>query len=230
MTTSQKQHCGTQIVAVDGPAGAGKSSVSRQTARELGFAFLDTGAMYRAATWLALTQGVPLDDAEALEASTRAMALELREEADCLRVFVSGREITDAIRSEEVTRSIFHLDQIPGVRRHLVSLQREFGCRRPTVAEGRDIGTVVFPQARCKIYLDADPACRAQRRARQLETMGKLVDFSRLLAEIKERDAHNLNRADSPLRKADDAIVVDTTFLSFEAVVAELVRLAQERL
>lgn len=228
--TTNEQHSGTQIVAIDGPAGAGKSSVSRQVAHELGFAFLDTGAMYRAATWRALTRGVCLDDQEALVASTRDMALELREEPEGLRVFVDGQEVTGDIRTKEVTRNIFRLDQIPGVRRRLVELQREFGCKRPTVAEGRDIGTVVFPAARCKIYLDASPECRARRRTAELVAQDKAADFEEVLSDMIERDAQSMNRADSPLRKAEDAILVDTTDMSFEEVTETLVRLARERL
>lgn len=227
---NNQQHDGTKVVAIDGPAGAGKSSVSRQVARELGFAFLDTGAMYRAATWRALDRGVPLDDPDALIASTQAMALEMREEPEGVRVFVDGREVTRDIRTPEVTRTIFRLDQIPGVRRRLVDLQREFGCRQPTVAEGRDIGTVVFPNAHCKIYLDASPECRARRRAAELASQGKPAPFEEVLSEMAERDRQNMNRADSPLRKAEDAVLVDTTDMTPDQVIARLIQLAQERL
>ncbi len=223
-------HDGDQIVAIDGPAGAGKSSVSRRVATALGFAFLDTGAMYRAATWRALRNGVALDAPEALTDSTCAMCLELTETDDGLRVVVDGEDVTDAIRTPEVTRAIYRLDQIPGVRRRLVELQREFGCRRPTVAEGRDIGTVVFPNARCKVYLDASLACRAGRRARELEARGIPVDLDALMEEIRDRDEKSMTRADSPLRRADDAALVDTTGMSLEEVVTRLVALARERL
>ncbi len=223
-------HTGTQIVAIDGPAGAGKSSVSRQVARELGFAFLDTGAMYRAATWRALHHQAPLDDPEALVASTCAMELELREEPEGLRVLVDGQDVTLEIRSPEVTSQIYRLDQIPGVRRRLVALQREFGSKQPTVAEGRDIGTVVFPEARCKIYLDASLECRAKRRALELEARGLPADIEQVCREIAERDAQNMNRAVSPLRRAEDAVLVDTTEMTPEQVVARLVQLAKERL
>lgn len=229
MATDQA-HDGTLIVAIDGPAGAGKSTVSRRTARELGFAFLDTGAMYRAATWRAMTRDICLDDPEAVTRSTQAMQLDMAETGDGLRVMVDGADVSEAIRTPEVTRNIHRLDQTPGVRRHLVSLQRSFGCRRPTVAEGRDIGTVVFPMARCKIYLDASIACRAERRARDLEARGIAVDRAALMAEIRERDEKNMTRADSPLRRAEDAVLVDTTHMSFEQVVARLVELARERL
>ena len=227
---SDKQHPGTQIVAIDGPAGAGKSSVSRRVAGALGFAFLDTGAMYRAATWRALHLGIPLDDPEALAASTRAMALEFQEEPDGVRVVVDDLDVSREIRSPEVTRHIHLLDQIPAVRQRLVELQRSFGCRRPTVAEGRDIGTVVFPQARCKVYLDASLECRAERRAAEMETQGLPVNRAEVLREIAERDALNMNRAVSPLRRAEDAIYVDTTELTPDQVVTQLVQLARERL
>jgi CMP/dCMP kinase len=226
----EEKHDGTQIVAIDGPAGAGKSSVSRQVAKELGFAFLDTGAMYRAATWRALRDDIPLSNQEALVASTVDMALELEETPEGLCVHVDGQDVTDAIRSPEVTRQIWRLDQIPGVRRRLVELQRRFGCRRPTVAEGRDIGTVVFPSARCKIYLDASLHCRARRRAAELEAKGLDVNITELIQEIGERDAQSMNREDSPLRRAEDAVLVDTTDMTYDQVVARLVQLARERL
>ena len=227
---NSNSHDGTLIVAIDGPAGAGKSSVSRQVARELGFAFLDTGAMYRAATWRAMSRNINLDDPEAVTQSTHAMQLEMNDDAEGTRVFVDGEEVTDAIRRPEVTRNIYKLDQVSGVRRCLVSLQRQVGCRRPTVAEGRDIGTVVFPEARCKIYLDASIACRARRRARELEARGVAVDLDALMEEIRDRDEKSMNRADSPLRRAEDAVLVDTTALDFEQVVACLVEIARTRL
>lgn len=220
----------TQIVAIDGPAGAGKSTTARRVAGSLGFAFLDTGAMYRAATWWALHQGIDLDDPEALALSTRAMQLDLSEQGGRQCVRVGGVDVTEAIRTPEVTRLIFKLDQNSLVRRCLVDLQRQAGAQRPTVAEGRDIGTVVFPRARCKIYLDASLDERARRRARELDAKGIPVDFDTLRAEIHERDEKARNRADSPLRRADDAVLVDTTTLTPDEVVAEIVRLARERL
>lgn len=220
----------TQIVAIDGPAGAGKSTVARRVAAALGFSFLDTGAMYRAATWRALRHGMDLDDAAALESSTRKMRLEMEETDSGQRVLVDGEEVTAAIRTPEVTRLIYKLDQNSAVRRTLVELQRRFGEARPTVAEGRDIGTVVFPKAKCKIYLDASLECRARRRASELEAGGTPVDFDRLLAEIRERDEKSMRRADSPLRRADDAVLVDTTNLAADEVVARIAAIARARL
>lgn len=220
----------TQIVAIDGPAGAGKSSVAKTVAKALHFAFLDTGAMYRAATWRALHHHIDLDDTEALAQSTQAMVLDLSETTHGQQVRVDGEDVTEAIRTPEVTQLIYKLDQNSAVRRHLVELQRRFGEQQPTVAEGRDIGTVVFPQARCKIFLTASLEERARRRALQLEAQGREVNMDTLISEIHDRDEKSRRRADSPLRQADDAVLVDTTGKTFEAVVEELVQLARERL
>ena len=223
-------HNGEKVVAIDGPAGAGKSSVSRQVATVLDFAFLDTGAMYRAATWRALSLNLDLNNQESLIESTREMHLEMEETDTGVKVVVDGQDVTEAIRTPEVTRNIYRLDQITGVRRRLVELQRQFGCRRPTVAEGRDIGTVVFPGARCKVYLDASLECRAGRRAREMESKGVQVNFKELLEEIRERDEKSMTRTDSPLRQAEDAILVDTTAMTPNQVVERVVSLARERL
>lgn len=220
----------TQILGIDGPAGAGKSSTAREAARRLGFAFLDTGAMYRAATWWALQQGLDLDDPVAMARSTQSMELDITETPQGQRVAVNGTDVTDAIRTPEVTKLIYKLDQNPEVRRHLVALQQRFGEKQPTVAEGRDIGTVVFPKAKCKIYMDAAINERARRRAKEMEAKGRAVDVAALCADIAERDRQSMERADSPLRRADDAILLDTTSLSFDESVAEVVRIARERL
>lgn len=220
----------TQVVAIDGPAGAGKSTVAQRAAKALNMAFLDTGAMYRAATWRALHHAVDLDDGEALSASTAAMDLDLRKEGDGLRVFVDGQEVTGAIRTQEVTRVIYKLDQNPEVRAHLVRLQREFAVDRPTVAEGRDMGSVVFPSARCKIYMEASLEERTRRRIRDLEAQGITVDFDELRNEIHERDEMSRNRAVAPLRRAADAVYLDTTGLTLEEAVDRVVALARQSL
>jgi cytidylate kinase len=215
------------IVAIDGPAGAGKSTVAREAARRLGMRFLDTGAMYRAATWWAMHSHVSFRDTGALAESTRTMPLELIERDGGLIVRVGGTDVSQAIRTPEVTRNIRHLDGVPAVRAHLVQLQREFAARGPTVAEGRDMGTVVFPKARCKIFLDASIGERALRRALELEAKGHPVDRAALEAEIAARDDNDRNRAVAPLRAAPDATIVDTTGKSLDAVVNEIVALAR---
>jgi cytidylate kinase len=215
------------IVAIDGPAGAGKSTVAREAARRLGMRFLDTGAMYRAATWWAMHSRVSLSDPDALADSTRRMPLDLIEQDGSLLVRVAGHDVTQAIRTPEVTRSIRHLDGVPGVRAHLVQLQREFAAKGPTVAEGRDMGTVVFPRARCKIFLDASIGERARRRALELEKNGGPVDRAALEAEIAARDDNDRNRAVAPLRPAPDAVLLDTTGKTLDDVISEVVRMAR---
>ncbi len=217
----------SRIVAIDGPAGAGKSSVSKEVAKRLGMAFLDSGAMYRAATWWAMDQGVDLDDPEALARSTEELPLDLRFENDSLHVIVNGRDVTDEIRTPEVTRNIMYLDGLQGVRTPLVRMQRDIAGRRPTVAEGRDMGTVVFPNARCKIYLDASIEERTQRRAGQLAEQGTKADLEALRGEIELRDQNDMTREVAPLRKAEDAYVLDTSSLSFEEVVQEIIQRAK---
>lgn len=220
----------TQIVAIDGPAGAGKSTTAKHVARILGFAFLDTGAMYRSATWWALDQGVDLDDPEALAANTAKMTLEIEETDRGQLVRVNGVDVSDAIRTPAITNLIYKLDQNSSVRAQLVALQRRFGEQQPTVAEGRDIGTVVFPKAKCKIFLDASLDARTERRARQLREKGSPVDWEKLRADLHERDEQSRNRADSPLKQAEDAILLDTTLLTFEEAVDEIVALARKAL
>ncbi len=220
----------TDVVAIDGPAGAGKSTVARRAAAALGFSFLDTGAMYRAATWWALEQKIDLSDGPALAESTRTMKLDLREDDGVQQVLVNGHDITHAIRTPEITRLIHHLDSNREVRAHLVDLQRAVGAQKPVVAEGRDMGTVVFPKAKCKIYMDASLDERARRRAAELAAKEIGFDFDVLREEIRIRDEKTMTRAESPLRRADDAVLLDTTGLTLDEVVARVVEIAREKL
>jgi cytidylate kinase len=220
----------TEIVAIDGPAGAGKSTVARRAAEQLGFAFLDTGAMYRAATWWAMRHEVDFDDAEALAECTRRMPLNVRDEGGRQWVYVDGHDVTEEIRFPEVTRRISKLDHHALVRAYLVELQRAIGSRRPTVAEGRDIGTVVFPKAKCKIYLDASLDERTRRRAAEYAQKGSHLALESLREEIRQRDERDMTRAVSPLRRADDATLLDTTGMGLDDVIAAIVRLAKAKL
>lgn len=214
------------VIAIDGPAGAGKSTVARRVADQLGFDFLDTGAMYRAATWRAMTGGVDLNDSTALIESTRAMQLEMHDG----RVRVDGTDVTDAIRTPEVTRNIRCLDGIPEVRARLGALQREIGCAHPTVAEGRDMGTVVFPDAACKIFLEAGLDERARRRSAELALKGTHANVEDVMEDIRVRDENDTMRATSPLRAAADARRIDTTGLTVDEVVERVVGAAREAL
>ena len=171
-----------------------------------------------------------LDDPAALTASTAAMDLELRQDGDVLRVFVDGCDVTEAIRTPEVTRLIYKLDQNPDVREHLVRLQRAFAVDRPTVAEGRDMGTVVFPNARCKVYMEASLDERARRRLSDLEAKGVAADFEEVKRDIHERDEKTRNRAVAPLRRAEDAVYLDTTDLTIDEAVGQVAALARRAL
>lgn len=226
-TSAQHSAAITAIVAIDGPAGAGKSTVARRVAETLGFAFLDTGAMYRAATWNAVRRGIDLDDADALAEATRAMTLRIDEAEGRQRVCVDGVDVSEAIRSPEITALIRKLDRTQGVRDRLVALQREFGARQPTVAEGRDIGTVVFPGARCKVYMDAAPEARTRRRMAEMEAKGRPVAFDDLYRDIVTRDESDITRPIAPLRRAPDAHLLDTTAMTPDEAVDAIVRLAR---
>jgi cytidylate kinase len=215
------------IVAIDGPAGSGKSTIARRVAKALGYRFLDTGAMYRAATWRALRDGIDLDDRNALIKSTRAMDLSLLSDGESLKVSVDGEDVTVEIRAESLTSTIRVLDGIPEVRARLVELQRAIGAMGPTVAEGRDMGTVVFPQARCKVFLDASLEARTTRRAEQLREQGVAVDEDALRTAIHARDESDRNRDASPLRAAEDALVLDTTSMTLEEVEAVILEQAR---
>jgi cytidylate kinase len=217
------------IVAIDGPAGAGKSTVARGVARRLELLFLDTGAMYRAITWKALKEGVPLDDEEAMTRLARESEIELIPGEDGDRVTIDGQDVTDAIRTPEVTRNVSQVAAHAGVREVLVERQRELGQGGGVVAEGRDIGTVVFPQAPVKIFLVASPMERARRRAKDLEAKGHAVNLDELAAEIARRDAYDSNRAVSPLKAADDAVLVDTDPMTPEQVIERILEIARQR-
>ena len=203
------------IITIDGPAGAGKSSAARALAQRLGFEFLDTGAMYRSVALAARRAGVDLADPAAAEALVAGLRLEL----PAGRVLLDGEDVSAAIRRPEVTAATGAAADSPAVRRRLADLQRAIAAGRNMVAEGRDQGTVVFPDAVCKFFLVADPEERARRRQRELEARHKPVDFAALLAAILERDRRDAARDIAPMRPADDAILLDTTRLSLDEVV-----------
>ncbi|MGY1779631.1 (d)CMP kinase [Geodermatophilus sp. SYSU D01036] len=213
-------------VTLDGPSGTGKSSVARAAAARLGAAYLDTGAMYRAATVAVLDAGVDPEDAEAVARVVAGARIEVGTAADTERVEVDGADVAVRIRGAEVTRNVSAVSAVPAVRRQLVDQQRALvAAADAVVVEGRDIGTVVLPDATVKVYLTAAPEARAQRRAAQLglTTPDEIAD---LAADLRRRDEYDSSRADSPLRPAADAVVVDSTDLDREGVVDRIVELA----
>lgn len=214
------------IVTLDGPAGAGKSSVARALAERLGFRFLDTGAMYRAVAWAAIDRGVPLDDAAALATLARSLTFTMSDE----QVLVDGQDVTAAIRQSEITEATQYPAGNPAVRSHLVTLQRALGSSSDIVTEGRDQGTIVFPQAECKIYLNASPLERARRRQQDLAARGEAISVETILDQQNSRDERDTSRAVGALRAADDAIEVMTDGLSTTEVIDRLETLVRKRI
>ena len=213
------------VIALDGPSGAGKGTISRAIAERLGYRHVDTGAMYRAVAWLALERGVPFDDEPAVAAL--AETARLRVEPD--RIAIDGHDVTAAIRTPEMDRAAARVARIPAVRRVLVARQRALGAGGGIVMEGRDIGTVVFPGADLKIYLDADPAERARRRATDPAHAGSQGPLTAVAESMADRDRSDATRATSPLTAAPDAIRIDTTGVAIQAVVEQVLALARER-
>ena len=216
----------TVTIAIDGPAGAGKSTLARRLAERLGYLYIDTGAMYRAIALWAKRLGVSWDDAPRLEQLARESRIEL---ASGGRVFLNGEDVSEAIREPDISEGASRVSAIPGVRRALVAKQQQMGREASVVMEGRDIGTVVFPQAEVKIFLDATPEERARRRLKDLAARGIEADFAAVLAEMKRRDERDSTRADSPLRQAPDAIYVDSTGMSEDEVEQALLKIVRER-
>ena len=213
-------------VTLDGPSGTGKSSVARGVAARLGAAYLDTGAMYRAATVAVLDAGVDPDDADAVARTVAGARIEVGTEAATEVVRVDGVDVAARIRGAEVTRAVSAVSAVPAVRRQLVDQQRSLvAAADAVVVEGRDIGTVVLPDATLKIYLTAAPEARAQRRAGQLGITDP-AEVAALAADLRRRDEYDSSRADSPLRPAEDAVVVDSTDLDQQGVVDRVVELA----
>ena len=213
--------CRKPIVAIDGPAASGKSTTARLVARRLGYLWVDTGAMYRALALKALREGIGPEDHERLKEMVGRTDVRLKEQD--LRVFLDGEDVTEAVRSPEVTRAVSWVCTFPFVRQAMVKLQREMACDGGVVMEGRDIGTVVVPDAEVKVFLDADIKERARRRWRELRERGVDVSLDEVERDLAERDRKDAEREHAPLCRAPDALVVDTTGLSVEEQVDRIV-------
>ena len=218
------------VIAIDGPSGAGKSTLGKMLARELGLLYADTGAMYRAVALACVESNTNTNDAEAVAEVARRARVELSGSPDALRVQLDGRDVTDELRSEQITRLASVVSAVPAVRRELVRQQREMGARGAgMVLDGRDIGTVVFPAADVKFFLTAVPEERARRRYDEDHAREPGLTYDDTLADLNSRDLRDSTRADSPLKIADDAVVIDTTEFGVEEVFARMLEVVRER-
>ncbi len=216
-------------IAIDGPSGAGKSTVAKALAKRLGYIYIDTGAMYRSVALRVKEKSISPENGSALSRLASSLHITLIPEGQEFRVLCDGQDITEAIRTPEISRLASHISKQKGVREALVRMQREMGREGGVVLEGRDIGTVVFPDAEVKFYLDAESDERARRRYDEMVEKGIKADLKETREELVQRDHNDMHRAHSPLRKADDAIYIDSTRHSVEEVVEEMTRVVKSK-
>jgi cytidylate kinase len=224
----RKQRRKVMIIAIDGPSASGKSTLGRMLAHELNLLYVDTGSMYRAVALATLQAGIASTDTEAVGALANKIHIDLQGGADNLRVILNGKDVTEEVRSDKVTETSSVVSAIPAVRRAMVALQREMG-RRGAVLNGRDIGTVVFPNADVKFFLTASANERAGRRFKEEQVLHHDVSFDETLADLSARDERDSTRIDSPLKIAEDAIVIDSSGLSIEQVLDKMLAIVNAR-
>ncbi len=217
-------------IAIDGPAGAGKSTIARAVAQKLGFLYVDTGALYRAIGLAVLEQGGDTADPDVVIPTLKRIEVELRFIGGEQRVFLNGRDVSADIRRNEISMAASNVSAIPAVREFLFELQRSFAENNHVVMDGRDIGTVVLPHAQVKIFLTASAEERARRRFEELTQKGQQVDYDTLLAEVRQRDYNDSHRAVAPLKQADDAILADTTGNRMEESIEQILKIVEKRL
>ena len=217
------------IIAIDGPAGAGKSTISKLIAQKVGIPYINTGAMYRAVGVMAQEKGIDLKDEKALEKFLENVKIDFIWDGEKDKILFNGKDITDKIFTPEAGKAASDVSTVPIVRKNMVRLQQELGKRNGGVLEGRDIGTVVFPDADIKIFLVASPEERAKRRYEELTAKGEKVDYNEILEGIKYRDQQDSTRSTAPLKKADDAVEIDTTSMSIEEVLDTIYNLVVKK-
>ena len=217
-------------IAIDGPAGAGKSTIAKSVAKEFGFIYVDTGALYRAIAYYVLAQGRDVNNAEAVEKLLQNIVPELKYIDGVQHVFVNGEDVSDKIRTPEVSKGASEVSVIPRVRDFLFSLQQKIAAENNVVMDGRDIGTVVLPNADVKIYLTASAEERAKRRHKELTEKGEHVSFEEVLEDVNKRDYADMHREIAPLRQAEDAVLCDTTNVDLQGAIDMLVNIINEKL
>ena len=217
------------IIALDGHAGCGKSTTAKLVAQRLNYAYVDTGAMYRAVTLYLLNQGIPIESPEKVESALSDISIRFAydEASESNHTWLNGQDVEKEIRTMRVTGKVSEVSAISAVRRFLVAQQQEMGKEKGIVVDGRDIGTVVFPEAELKVYMTASMEARARRRQVQLEGKGRKVPLQEIMDDLAHRDGVDSSRSDSPLKKADDAHIVDTSHKSIDGQVSEIVDLAK---
>lgn len=216
-------------IAIDGPAGAGKSTIAKAVAKRLGIIYLDTGAMYRSVAYYVLKHGVPVSDEKEVQRLLDGLVMDIRYEDGAQQIYVCGENVTPYLREPHMSKAASDVSALPAVRYKMVELQREFAASHDVVLDGRDIGTFVLPEANCKFYMTASPEERAERRHKELAEKGSACTLQEVLDDINKRDYNDSHRAVAPLRQADDAVYIDTTDMTPEEVTETVVRIVSEK-
>lgn len=216
-------------IAIDGPAGAGKSTIAKAVAKRLGIIYLDTGAMYRSVAYYVLKHGVSVSDEKEVQRLLDGLVMDIRYEDGAQQIYVCGENVTPYLREPHMSKAASDVSALPAVRYKMVELQREFAVSHDVVLDGRDIGTFVLPEANCKFYMTASPEERAERRHKELVEKGSACTFKEVLDDINKRDYNDSHRAVAPLRQADDAVYIDTTDMTPEEVTELVVRTVSEK-
>lgn len=214
-------------IAIDGPAGAGKSTIAKAVAKKLEFIYVDTGAMYRAMALYLLREGVDAEDAEAISEACKSVDITIRYENGEQQVYLNGENVTGLLRTEKVGNMASATSKQPAVRKKLVELQKNLAAQADCIMDGRDIGTYVLPDARVKVYLTASSAVRAKRRFEELTAKGETCDLDKIKADIEERDYQDMHREHSPLKQAEDAVLIDSSDMTIEEVIEHILALCK---